>query len=200
MPLNSNALTTLAEAKSFLDIPTANTSADARIERFINAASDWIENYIARKIKSQTITEYHDGRLSNALLLRQWPAQKPTEVNIDGTWQFAAATKLAADEYDVNDEGWLMLRSSVFPRGTRNIKIVYVGGYSAVPSALEEACLMLVEYFYMHRNDRRSGVRSKSKNGENISYMDSIPGNITSMLDNYRRVEFPNSEAVVDNH
>jgi hypothetical protein len=124
---------------------------------------------------------------------------KPTEVNSDGTWAFGTATKLDAADYNVDDAGWLMLRSGVFARGTRNIKVVYQGGYASVPSAIEEACLMLVEYFYMHRNDRRSGIKGKSKNGENISYIETIPKNILSMLDSYCRTDFPSSEAVVDN-
>lgn len=199
MTLNANALTTLAAAKDFLEIPTADTSQDAKVERFINAASSAIENYCSRKFKSQTFTEYHDGRQSNSILLQQYPATKPTVVAIDGTWAFDSTSELNSNDYDVLENGWLTLRSSVFPRGNRNIKVTYVAGYSTIPSDVSEACLMLVEYFYMHRNDRRSGVKSKSKNGENISYMETIPANITMLLSPYIRTDFPHGDAVVEN-
>lgn len=199
MALNANALTSLSAAKDFLEIPVADTSQDTRLERFINAASSMIENYCSRKFKSQTFTEYHDGRQSNAVLLQQYPAQKPSIVAIDGTWNYGTETQLASSDFDVLENGWLMLRGSTFPRGIRNVKVVYVAGYSTIPSDLEESCLMLVEYLYSHRNDRRSGIKGKSKNGENISYMETIPPNITTMLGPYIRTDFPHSDAVVEN-
>jgi uncharacterized phiE125 gp8 family phage protein len=199
MPLNSNALTSLSAAKDYLEIPSANTAQDARIERFINAASQLIEKFTSRKLKAQSYTEHHDGRRSNALLLREWPAQKPSVVCIDSTWAFNSADNLDPSEYDVIDDGWLMLRSGTFPRGTRNVRITYTAGFATVPADLEEACLMLVEYLYMHRNDRRTGILAKSKNGENTRYSETIPTNIKELLWQYVRMDFPHSDAVVEN-
>jgi hypothetical protein len=199
MTLNANALTTLATAKDFLEIAVSNTSQDTRIERFINAASAMIEQYCSRRFKVQTFIEVHDGRSSQSILLHNWPAQKPSEVNIDPSWAFGPSTALAVDTFTVMDNGWLTLRSSIFPRGVQNIKITYQAGYSTVPADLEEIALMLVEYLYQHRNDRRSGIKSKSKSGENIAYMETIPPNITSLLGPYIRTDFPHSDSVVEN-
>ena len=58
---------------------------------------------------------------------------------------------------------------------------------------------MLVEYLYMHRNDRRTGILAKSKNGENTRYSETIPTNIKELLWQYVRMDFPHSDAVVEN-
>lgn len=190
MALNANALTTLAKAKSWLDIPTAETAEDTRIELLINAASQLIEKECQRVLIQQSYTEYFDGARTNRILLPQWPAQKPSEVNIDASWVFGADTALASTDYEIQRNGELVLKDRYFPRGDRNIKVTYIAGYSPIPPDLEMACLMLTEYYYQIRSDRRNGIKSKSKNGENISFTESIPEPIRKLLENYIRLDF----------
>lgn len=197
--LNSNALVTLEIAKDFLDIASSNTDQDTKIARFINAASQMISNYCNREFELKTNTEYYDGRSTNAILLHQYPAYKPSSVKIDNDWVFDSTSEVSSNDFDVYPGGWLVAKSQIFIRGTKNIKVTYNSGYQTIPSDLQEACLMLVEYLYMHRNDRRSGVTTKSKNGENISYTPSIPQNIKDMLVNYVKLDFPAPENMVNN-
>jgi hypothetical protein len=190
MTLNSNALTTLVEAKKYLSIVSSDTSQDSFIERLINTSSQTIEQYCSRKIKQTSYTEYYDGRNSNKILLNNYPASKPSAVYSDSVWTFDSTSLLDSDDYDIVDNIELVLRDGYFPIGRRNIKVTYQAGYATVPSDLEQACLMLVDYLYMHYNDRRIGVSSKSKNGENISYIDKIPEFVKSILDNYKKWDF----------
>jgi hypothetical protein len=199
MPLNANALTSLAKLKDYLEIAVLDTTQDTRLERLIDASSQMIETYCSRSFVSQSRVEYHDGRNANTLMLREYPASKPTKVCIDGGWTFVTSTELATSDYDVVDGSYLVLKSGFFPKGTRNVQVTYIAGYSTIPSDLEEACLMLAEWLYMHRNDRRSGITQKTKERETITYSKTIPLHITTMLTPYMRLDFPLSDSPVLN-
>ena len=200
MSLNSNALTTLAVAKDYLDILSSDTSQDSRVERMINAASDMIERYTSRKIKQQSITEYHDGKHSNRLVLREWPALKPSEIKVDSGWVFDSTSVWSTDTYDIERDSVVILKyGTVFPKGSRNIKVTYQGGYATVPSAIEEACLIIVQWLDGLRTDRRVGVKSKSKGGENVSFEAEMPAVAKGILEPFIRIEFPESERSTTN-
>jgi len=183
------ALVTLALAKDYLDIPIADTTKDTRVTRLINFASALIESYCERKFEFQTFTEFHDGRNNNQLLLRQWPAQKPSSVSVSNAWEYNDGV-VDSSIYDVVEETTLVLRSGFFSSGYRNVKVVYQAGYATIPYDIQEACLMLVLLFEQKRNDKRVGVNSKSKQGENISFVEDIPEDIQRILEKYKRLEF----------
>ncbi len=203
------ALTTLATAKEQLGIPPANTDFDDVITRYINAATGKIESYCDRKFITRSYTEYQDGFANDRTLLDQWPAQKPSEVWIDSTSEFTDSDRQldAADyelEYSARGEGiGIVLVGScrrLFPRGRRNLKIVYNAGYADVdslPYELEDACLWTVEFLYDMRSDRRIGTSVKSKNQENITFYEDLPAFVQKTLDQYKRVEWPSGSRQV---
>ena len=131
MSLNSNALCTVAQCKAYLDIASADTSQDSKLELLINAASSLIENYLDRKLVYQGYVEYHDGRNSDRLLLKEWPAIKPTEIIFDQTWSFGAENVIPVDNYQLESEVMVVLKGYKFPRGNRNIKVTYYAGYQS---------------------------------------------------------------------
>lgn len=190
MALNTNALTTLAMMKTYLGIGVSDTSQDTLIEYFINVTSDAIERYTQRKLKQVSITEYQDGRNQDRLLLKEWPASKPSAVYSDSNWTFDSTTLIDSASYDVTNETDLVLNSGVFPKGKRNIKVVYTAGYSTIPSALEHACILFTENIYMARSDRRNGVNSKSKSGENVTFLDGMTAQIQQLLEPFVRTDF----------
>lgn len=212
MALKANALTDLATARIHLDIPASLVDADldTRIERYINTASDFFETYCSRKFITQTHTEYQDGRSSNRIVLRQWPITggpadgntKP-ELSFDSRSAFDATSVVDVSSYYVDSESTFELvmvgcssSGTTFPRGTRNIKVVYEAGYGTVlagdlPSDLVNACLDYVLWLYDRQNDRRIGRTNKSKGDENVSYEVSVPKSVMDILDNnYKRMDF----------
>ncbi len=70
MSLESNALTTLANATAWLNTEAAD---DAKIERLINVASARIEQITGRKFAKQVHSETHAGHGYQNLYLDQWP-------------------------------------------------------------------------------------------------------------------------------
>jgi uncharacterized phiE125 gp8 family phage protein len=201
MALNSNNLTTVATLKAHLGIPSAETSQDTRMELLINAASDSIERYLDRKIKSQTITEIQHGRRQDILILREWPVTSITELRVDMDHVFSdASTLIPSADYGIGDDkNSLVYYDTVFPRGNNNVKIVYVAGYATVPSDIEYAALLFCEWLYLFRNRQDIGRTSKSKGDESMSVSQGMPDIVRQMIEPYRRMEFAFSNAPIGN-
>jgi len=202
MALKPNALTTLAVAKSHLSINSSDTAQDARLELFINSASERIERFTDRVLKSQgAITELQHGRRENILLLKQWPIIAVSQLNIDSTALFTdPATIVPPTDYMITDEGSCLLYiSRHFPSGFNNIKILYTAGYTTVPSDLEVACLWLVEWYYLHRTRGDMGRTTASKGAESVAVLAEMPKMIREILIDYKRSEFAASNSPVRN-
>jgi uncharacterized phiE125 gp8 family phage protein len=184
MALNANALVTLNQGKTELDIPLANTSEDSRIEDFINAASDFIEAVTGRKFKADDYTEYFDGNDLAYLLLSEFPINTVTSVHIDDQWVFAAASELVSTERRIMRDVLIARRCGIFHyKSTQSIKVVYNAGYATIPNHLQQACLELVKYLYVTRNDRRIGKTSSTKINESASFAEGIPAHILPMIE-----------------
>jgi uncharacterized phiE125 gp8 family phage protein len=176
MPLNPNALTTLAEAKAYLRI--TETSEDSLIESLINAVSDQIENYCRRKLKEQTYTdEEYDGTNSASLLLSQFPVSSITSVKIDDVLIDSSEYKLR------KSTGILIRKNSTWPKDIMNIKVTYVSGYNPVPSDLELACKHMVMFYY------KTDISNFSKTfGEGFMIRpEAFPPQVRMLLDGYRK-------------
>lgn len=206
MALNANALTLLATAKDHLDIPVAELGEDSKVERLINTASTFIENFCKRKLATATYTEYVDGRSANRILLKEWPVlggladggTKP-EVWIDGDSVFGSGTEVDPDTYFVVNNIELVRVGSyggLWPKGYRNIKVTYDAGYGTavsgdLPNDLEQACLDYVLWLYDMGSDRRVGRNTKTKGDESVSFESRLPQHIELILEPYVRTEFP---------
>ena len=204
MALDANAMLLLTQAKSHLGI--SGSSEDSRIEELIGEASTWIESWCKRKLSTQTITEFQDGRAMNRILTREYPitggpasGNKP-EIYEDNDWAFGSTTKIDLDEYEVSEDGLsITLKSGHFLKGYRNIKIIYESGIGLVttgsstntfPRDIQLACKKLVEWLDLHRTNRRIGQRSKAKGGESVSYELDMPMIVQRLLEMYVREEF----------
>lgn len=202
MALSPYALTSLATAKEHLGIPVLNITFDALITRFINEASGKIETFCDRKLKQRTgIIEYQDGFAQDRILLDQWPATKPTELWIDSSGLFTdVANKLDLADYalDVSARGEgigvALVNRCFFPRGTKNIKVVYDGGFATIPDELEGACLWTISFLYDMRNNQSVGTQTKGKNQENTTYREDLPKYVQDTLLAYKRAEWPTGD------
>ena len=206
MALNSNALVTVANAKTHLDIPISDVSQDAKIEMLINMASERIEQYLDRKLIYQQHTERMDGRSADRVILKNYPAEKPTQLYDDPAWDFLTAIDSTA--YDIESAGIVVLRSGKFQRANLNIKVVYNAGYKSIvspgagpvlPADLQYACLLFIEWMYQMRADRRLGVQGKAKQNENIRFSQGIPPEVVEILEPHRRLEAPLSSSPIGN-
>lgn len=201
MALNANALVTLALAKSFLKIPTAETSKDALVEFFINAASDYIETETDRRLKSQAITEFQHGRQTNIILLKQYPVTAISGLYFDSTGKYSGDQETVdVSLYTIGDDSnSLVYTGGYFPRGYNNIKVVYTAGFAAVPSDLQNATLWLVSFYYKMQDNGDIGRTSKGKGDESIQILQEAPMEVKNAILRYRRSEVPLSNAMAYN-
>ena len=202
MAVDPFALTTLANARIHLNVPTSLVDADldALLERFINEASAKVETFIDRKVLTRTYTEYQDGRSNNRILLKEWPVTAVAELWCDKSSEFTDTKNLIdASDYRIVQESEIALICRHFSRGTQNIKIEYTAGYATVPYELEGATLWIVEWLYEMRNDRRIGNKSKSKSGESATYLTEWPDWLVKVLMKWRRYEWATANAPVLN-
>jgi len=191
MALNANALTTLAFAKSYLKIPTAETSYDALVEHWINAASQYIETQTNRKLVAQSIVEYQSGRKSNCIIPREYPINSVSEIKVDQSGLFTdPATIISSSEYGIGEESaYIVAYSMIFPAGHRNIKLTYNAGYSTIPSDLVDATLWLVAQFRMIRDSGDIGRPQRGKGDESSTILQTAPQHVIDIINSYKRCE-----------
>lgn len=185
-------LITLALAKDELDIPSAETAENTRVQSLVDAATAYIEAQCNRVFASATYTHQFDGNDTRYLLLDQFPVTSITSINIDDTWTFAGGTALpASGDYAVHRGVLAARRCALFQyTSALAIKVVYVAGYSTIPEDIQQATRDLVRWLYFSRNDRRSGLAAKSKLGENVAFTEGLPPSVAAMIECHKRDKF----------
>jgi hypothetical protein len=156
----------------------------------INSASDWAEKYCSRSFKSASRTTFFDGNLSNEVLLPHYPITGVTDLRIDSAHVFGADTVIPSTDYAIVAEVSLKLHSTLFPNGSQNCKLSYTAGYTSVPADIAMATLILVDWFFRYRGDRRTGKSSVSKMGETVDFRESIPKEVLDLLANHMNVAY----------
>ena len=149
MTLDSNALITLANLKTYLKID--DTSHDTQLEQLINSVSTLMLREIDRDLVYTTYTdEYLDGSGEEELYLPEWPIVEITSI----TENDISLTEGEEEDYTVYAaQGYLRKVSGKWAAGRRNIKITYKAGYwvasevegvDEMPKDLQLACMKQV--------------------------------------------------------
>jgi hypothetical protein len=207
--LKSNTWVTLDDAKDHLKIPLSNTDHDNRIVRFINTVTDMAEKYLNGPMKDRTFVEYKDGDASNTIVPDMYPLRSITELKIDANRTFDATSLIPSTAYVlrgvpdplhssgirgeslvIRDDNNTSIIGRLFTGSVNgSIKLTYVAGWGAnfaeIPADLTQAILMGVEYFYMLRENRDLGVKSKETNNQTYQRELGLPIEVTTILDTY---------------
>jgi uncharacterized phiE125 gp8 family phage protein len=200
VPLQANALVTLAELKGYLLI-TGN-ELDLTLARYINGVSDALETLTGRRLVSRPYAEYRyvadEWVLGNAWLDVEAPITALTALSISGTVQ---TTWMPGDtgSPDTKDVFVLEGRDRLFrcggwPCGAL-VSRVYTAGYSDAPPAtfpipgdLKQAVLTLAGDWYYRRSRQADPVISRSAGAETITYVnEALPRAFPTLLNSYRR-------------
>lgn len=191
MALNANALCTLADLKAQLGI--TGSTEDARLEMYINAASQFVERFTGRKLAAQDLTEYHSGRDSNYLIPKEYPIRSITEIRTsqDRDWLLASSLR-DPSSYRIADDGYAIQLDLNLPTGHVNTRLTYNAGYSPLPSDLVLAGIWISEWYYKMRSRGDMGRTSVSKGDESVGILQQLPPMIQEILQAYKRVEVPN--------
>ena len=138
--LSAYALTTLNNVKEYLDLSTA-VAKDNLLIRLINTASAAIENYCSRKFLSREYTDeaHFLGNYTRRLLVDNFP--------------ITAIGSIADDDIALTEDELASCQNRISyiyldTERAGKITVTYTAGYDAIPDDLEQACIMLVDYYY----------------------------------------------------
>lgn len=183
------ALVTLDEAKNYLlEDPTADIDrTEDLIIRLINGASVSAETYMNRKILSRSYTEDQDGSGTDTMQLKQYPIVSISSVCADYDRLFPSSLNIALTDIVIyHEEGKIVrapsglniyideetgkiLKYSTFPRGKKNIRVVYSAGYATVPHDIKHVVLQEIVWHYENITKKKLGTMAVSAVGENTS-------------------------------
>ena len=203
MTLNSNALITLEQAKIFVKVPTAETTHDILLEDFINEASQLIESYCNRKFALQEYTEVHSGNGLSQIMTKAFPVVSITSLYDDITRAFTDVIDVVNYTLirDESGHGYGIERfDNRFSRGQRNVKIIFQGGYSDIPSDLQLACKVTLAFYYFKQQEQEWTTNTKAKGDENITMIEGLPKSVTEILHKYKRTEILGEDESVRNY
>lgn len=172
-------LTTIERVREFLATKSTNTVDEALLERLIASASQFIENWLNRKVLIHTEQVLLDGLGQTELFLPEPNITAIQSISMNGQ-------EIQASDYFLVD-GEVILERGCFNRGRRNIKVVYEAGFNTVPADIEQAVIDLVALRYKERD--RIGIQSKTLAGETVSYfIGDLSPSAKSILQRYKRV------------
>jgi uncharacterized phiE125 gp8 family phage protein len=184
----TNALVSLAEAKTFLKISAS--SEDSVIEDFINRASIWANDYTGRRLLFRSNSDSYDGDGSDLILLRDYPVTSIPDFRIDDGTNEGSPPSVSSDDYTINPKsGLIKLKNGVmFVKGFMNVTITYTAGYTTPPETIKEAVLLYVGHLYRRQYaDQKFGVQSETVGDRTTTYgSDDIIPKAKSLLNPYR--------------
>jgi uncharacterized phiE125 gp8 family phage protein len=202
IPLQANALLTLAELKAYLLI-TGNEQ-DLTLASYINGVSDALETLTGRRLVSQTYTQEYRYITPETVIGTAWldvesPITALSALSIGGTAQTVCLPggPGSPDTYDVfvlEGRRDRLIRPAGWPLGAL-VSRTYTAGYSAAPPAafpipgdLKQALLTLSGDWYYRRSRQADPVISRSAGAETITYVnEALPRAFPTLLNGYRR-------------
>lgn len=172
----ANALTTLADVKESLGLPSSDQTKDNLIIRKINQASQQIENYCERVFKAADYVEEINGSNIDEITLRQRPVNAFTSLEFRSGATNVDSWFTMNDNYFFVDTSAGILKLLFQGRGRWNAwRATYNAGYTTIPADLAEACAMLAAYYVQNANIVVN-VRSKQEGQRRIDYYQGITG------------------------
>lgn len=153
------ALVTLSDVKTHLNIDQADTSQDAELNGFIDAATAYIQN-LTGPIINQTFTETHSGGGSTICVFH------PPIVSVTSIVEYVGPVGYTLTEaelgqpagtysYSIDDPRSGIIRrrwqggfAGPFIGGDHNIAVTYIGGQSSVPADIHMAVLQDIAGMY----------------------------------------------------
>lgn len=170
-------LATLANVKTTLGITSAGD--DARINLIIPAVSAWVRTFCGRTFDSATYTDHLDGGDRAKIFLEEPPVGSITSLHVSTAWPrvYGASQLLVLDtDYTLEDgpAGIVARASGRFPEGPRTVKVVYAGGYSAVPTDLERAVIEVVSVKLQKAKTQTYHLAGENRGDGAVSFIDTI--------------------------
>ncbi len=194
-------LTTLANAKSWLNIPASQTSEDALLSRLVTAESLHFLLAINRaNLNTASYTEKRSGSGGAVLVVRNYPLISVQGLTIDAV-NIPASPDGVQSGYVFDDSSISLVGSPyaggysgssaylpgyAFNKGYGNVVVSYTAGYAQLPPEVEQAVIELIALRYRERG--RIGLTSEHMGTQTTSYLvKNLPASIESVISQYMR-------------
>lgn len=196
----TNGYATLAEARAFVDYTASYTADDSEIETAVEAASRLIDQYCGRVFYQEAATaKIYTPRYGDWLeiedLYNTTSLAVKTDTNGDGTFD---TTWTVTTDYLVEPgsphTGWPYTSIRVnprtgaytFPLYPQAVEVTGNYGWSAVPEAIQQACLIQMNLLHMRRTSP-FGVAGSTEVG--VAFLSaSLDPSARVLLDAYRKM------------
>lgn len=170
------ALTSVADVKETLGIPSSDHSKDNLIIRKINQATVMIENYTGRRFKATDYVEDVDSSGTDQLILKQRPINSLTSIQQRDTTENDDDFEVIDSEYYFYDANAGVVEGVIgFTGGWNGWRVTYNAGYTVIPSDVAEACATLASYLVANGTSS-TNVKSKQEGQRKIEYFDASTG------------------------
>jgi hypothetical protein len=179
--------------------PSAPGMTDEDLQRYIDAATTTAERVAGRGLAARDRTEVLNGFATSWLSVSAYPVQSITSVKISGTGDFESAETVT--DYELEAESGMLYRRSLWPSGSRNIQVVYNGGFGLpageggedpdylVPDDLTRAVCEVIDWMYQRDRNQTIGIRTTiGADGLQTSYALDVPLSARSTFESYREV------------
>lgn len=154
------SMITASDLRGFFNMDV--TSDDTLLGDLITAAQRAAELYCDTIFESSTLTEYQDGDGSQVIIVKKIPIISVTSIHDDVDRVFGSDALIASDDYVVTEaEGKIELLNDVTTPGLKNLKIVYIAGFSSVPMAVKNAVGNLAFADYIEKNGGVNAVQGQ---------------------------------------
>ena len=178
------------DAKRYLGISVDVENDLLRL--LIMSITDRVESFLARQVIPRAKTEHLDGGGAVDIGLAMYPVDALTSVemlNDDGTVaETIDVTDGTGDVWLRKEIGVLVLKSAVFTRGVRNVKVIYSPGFNPVPNSITWASLSILGRWWRDaENKRGDDIGSSSFEGQSITYLnEALPLKAKAALEPFR--------------
>jgi len=205
MAVKSYALTTPTRLKEYLGLSGLTAVQETLIERIIDSATEYIENYCQRRFQKTTYTqEVYDGMGSEFLQLNQYPVDSSEAVSLgrrasagnEDDW-----SSIDSDNYFVHYESGLLeyVKGSKFTSAPRKYRVTYTAGFTFDNSSTfltdteagdVEMAMWRICASAWNRRKGDPNVKQESIGDYSVSYTSSVfeSPEMQEILDKYARV------------
>jgi len=127
------ALTDKAKLMTYLGVNSLKGITDDQLTWLINTVESHIAIKTGRKqIENGSLIEYHDGDgRSSYFITNEFPITSVSSLYDDVERDYDSTSLIDTDDYVWYREGRVELDSGSFSKGLKNIKIIYLAGYTS---------------------------------------------------------------------
>jgi hypothetical protein len=194
--------TTLDRVKLYLFNDISNTEYNFLLLNLINEVSSWMQGEMGGRRVLDTgsdETEIYDGDYDNTgrskIFLKSWPLISVTSVE-EKTGSLSSPTwvTIDRDNYEIDEDSGIIhfdfytpfgsFRPSL-PRGRRNLRVTYRGGYTATPEDLASCANKMIAKEFDKRNSQ--GITQESIGGGTVTWNELIDPSAERIFKKYRR-------------